>query len=59
VYRILHNPLYAGYLRWDGHLRKAEHEPLVPVETFNEVQEVLRSRALIASAKGPPLSLEA
>jgi site-specific DNA recombinase len=59
VFRILHNPIYAGFLRWDGFTRKAEHEGLVTVETFNDVQERLRSRALLANALAPPLLLEA
>jgi len=59
VYRILHNPLYAGYLQWDGVLRKAEHDAIVPIATFNEVQETLRSRAFAATAHEPPLQLEA
>ncbi len=59
VLRILHNPVYAGFLRWDGIRRKAEHEPLVSVETFNEAQERLRSRAILASARAPPVLLEA
>jgi site-specific DNA recombinase len=59
VYRILHNPVYAGFLRWDGILRKAEHEPVVTVEAFNEVQEVLRSRSLVSNARSPPVLLEA
>src|SRR5437867_2095807 len=28
VYRILHNPVYAGFLRWDGIVRKADHDPV-------------------------------
>jgi len=59
AYRILHNPIYAGFLRWDGFLRKAEHEPIVAVESFNEAQERLRSRALVANARAPPVLLEA
>ena len=59
VYHILHNPIYAGFLRWDGFLRKAEHEGLVTVEAFNEAQECLRSRALLANARSPPVFLEA
>src|SRR3990170_4884249 len=35
---ILHNPVYAGFLRWDGLVRKGEHEPLVAVDAFNHVQ---------------------
>lgn len=59
VYRILHNPVYAGHLRWDTLERKAEHDPIVPVEVFNEVQRVVRARAPASTAKEPPLSLEA
>ncbi len=59
VHRIVHNPVYAGFLRWDGILRRAEHPAIVPVETFNEAQESLRHRALLANANGPPILLEA
>ena len=59
LHRILHNPVYAGFLRWDGVVRKAEHDPLVPVDTFNEAQELLRGRALLANARAPPILLEA
>ncbi len=59
VHRILHNPVYAGYLRWDRFLRKADHESVVTIEAFNEAQERLRSRALIANARSPPVVLEA
>jgi len=57
VYRILHNPVYAGFLRWDGIVRKADHDPLVAVEEFNEAQERLRSRAPLSNAHAPPLIL--
>ena len=59
IHRIVHNPVYAGYLRWDEFLRKSDHKPLVSVEVFNEAQERLRSRALIATARSPPVLLEA
>ncbi|OGS62120.1 MAG: site-specific recombinase [Euryarchaeota archaeon RBG_19FT_COMBO_69_17] len=59
VYRILHNPVYAGFLRWDGLLRKGDHEALVAVDAFNQVQELLRSRALPDVAREGPLALEA
>ena len=59
VYRILHNPVYAGFLRWDGLVRKGEHEPLVAVDAFNHVQGTLRSRALGDQARGEPITLEA
>ena len=59
VYRILHNPVYAGFLRWDGLMRKGEHEALVAVEAFNRVQELLRSRAPVDVAVNDPIVLEA
>ena len=59
VHRILHNPVYAGHLRWDGFVRKSDHEPLVTVDAFNEVQGQLRSRALLSTARSPPVLLEA
>jgi len=59
VYRILHNPVYAGHLRWDRIERRAEHEPIVSVETFNAVQRAIRARAPFATAHDPPLALEA
>lgn len=59
IYRILHNPVYAGHLRWDEFERKAEHEPIVSVDLFNDVQQKVRARAPFATAREPPLSLEA
>jgi DNA invertase Pin-like site-specific DNA recombinase len=58
VFRILHNPVYAGFLRWDGFTRPADHEALVTLEAFNDVQEGLRSRALVSKALAPPQLLE-
>ncbi|MGQ0797372.1 MAG: recombinase family protein [Methanobacteriota archaeon] len=59
VYRILHNPLYAGFLRWDGLLRRGDHEPIVSVDAFNRAQQELRGRAVAAAAQGPATLLEA
>lgn len=57
VHRILHNPVYAGHLRWDGQAYPNEHKPIVSVETFDRVQTQLRQRALLNTAKHPPLLL--
>ena len=59
IHRILHNPVYAGHLRWDEFERKAEHPPIVTVEMFNAVQQIIRARAPFATAHSPPLVLEA
>ena len=42
--RMLHNPLYAGAVRWDGLLRPSDHEPVVSVEAFNLVQTKISAR---------------
>ena len=44
VLYILHNPLYAGFLRWDGHTRSAEHPAIVPANVFEKAQAALQSR---------------
>ena len=38
ISHLLHNPVYAGYLRWDGLLLPSVHERLVDMEQFNSVQ---------------------
>ena len=50
---ILHNPLYAGFLRWDGFTRRAEHPAIVRPEVFNRAQAALQSRV-----KNPRLAHE-
>lgn len=42
---LLQNPVYAGFLRWDGHLRRSDHTPLVPVDVYLEVLRGFRQRA--------------
>lgn len=44
---ILRNPIYAGWLLWDGHLSKGMHEPIIDIETFNEAQKGRRNAMLI------------
>ena len=44
VLYILHNPIYAGYLRWDGFLRPADHASIVSPEVYDRVQVALKSR---------------
>lgn len=35
---ILNNPIYAGWLEWDDHLKKGDHEAIIKVSTFNQAQ---------------------
>ncbi|MDD1770280.1 MAG: recombinase family protein [Methanomassiliicoccales archaeon] len=44
ISRMLHNPLYAGAVRWDGLLRPSDHEPVISVDTFNRVQVRISSK---------------
>lgn len=41
---ILHNPVYAGYMRWEELLIKHEAETVVSPEQFNRVQEIMASK---------------
>ena len=42
ISKMLKNPLYCGFIRWDGILRQGEHEPLISREVFNRVQIRMR-----------------
>jgi DNA invertase Pin-like site-specific DNA recombinase len=38
---ILHNPIYAGYLRWDGIIKKWDNKPIITEEEYQLVQDKL------------------
>lgn len=44
VLKILRNPLYAGYFLQNGQLVRSEIEPLVTLEQWERVQEIIRTR---------------
>ncbi|MCB9974414.1 MAG: recombinase family protein [Rhodospirillales bacterium] len=51
---LLTQPLYAGYLelpRWGVSFRKAQHEGLISLATFEKIQELLRSGAKTSARK--------
>lgn len=37
---ILKNPLYCGYLRWENHINKNNHSPIVDIKDYNKVQDL-------------------
>lgn len=41
VYKILTNPFYAGVIVWAGQTYPGKHPPLVSLEEFDRVQEIL------------------
>jgi DNA invertase Pin-like site-specific DNA recombinase len=44
VSHVLSNPLYCGFMKWDGIIQKALHRPIMSAETFNAVQTMMESR---------------
>jgi DNA invertase Pin-like site-specific DNA recombinase len=44
VSNVLHNPLYCGYVSWDGILRKGHHLPIISIDTYNHVQALMQDR---------------
>jgi DNA invertase Pin-like site-specific DNA recombinase len=41
LYRILGNPFFAGYIRWNGQLYPGKHEPMVTWQQFERLQAML------------------
>ena len=41
---ILHNPVYAGYLRWEDTRTRHNADTVVSIEEFNQVQQMFASR---------------
>ena len=44
VSRVLRNPLYCGFLSWDGRLIRLDHQPLVSEGAYNLVQGLMEER---------------
>lgn len=56
IHTVATNPIYAGYIRWNYRkasgsktgneiVVKGNHEPLIPKEQFDEVQEIIEKRS--------------
>lgn len=52
---ILHNPVYAGYMRWEELLIKHEAETVLTPEKYNQVQEMMASKVRDPSKRNPKL----
>jgi len=48
ISKILKNPLYCGYLRWQEYIYKSDHKPIIKESDFNEIQDI------IAEKRGSP-----
>jgi hypothetical protein len=44
VYRILKHPFYAGILIWHGNTYQGAHEPVITVEEYKRVQDLLHRK---------------
>ena len=44
VSSILKNPIYCGYLKWEKYLNKGDHQPIIDVDTFNKVQNLIKKK---------------
>ena len=51
IYWVLHNPLYVGDIAHKNEIHQGEHEPIVPRNLWNTVQETLR-RNRVAAVNG-------
>lgn len=52
---ILHNPVYAGYMRWDDLLRKHDAGNAVSVDEYNDVQLMMASKVRDPRKRNPVL----
>lgn len=41
AYRVFTNIFYAGCFEWNGELKQGSHEPMITLEEFDKVQEIL------------------
>jgi site-specific DNA recombinase len=58
ISRILKNPVYCGYVEWDGILRKDDHPAVIEVSVFNEVQKEIVRRIRKPYQKYEPRLIE-
>jgi site-specific DNA recombinase len=42
---ILKNSVYCGYLHWEEYVNKSDHEPIISIRDFNEVQKLIAERS--------------
>lgn len=41
LYRMLGNPFYAGYFYWNGRLHRGKHEPMITLDEFQRLQQLI------------------
>ena len=51
ISKILKNPLYCGYIHWENHLNKNDHEPIIDKKLFNDVQKKIKNKSKLKNPK--------
>jgi hypothetical protein len=46
VRRILKNPIYAGFVKWNNIINKGKHPAIIGVKEFNEVQAKMQKKTI-------------
>lgn len=44
ISHILHNPIYAGHIYWDGILKESAHKRIIDIGVFDSAQRLINSR---------------
>lgn len=52
VYKILTNRFYLGYVKFKGKWYEGEHEPLITLEEFKQIENLLKGKSLIKKREG-------
>ena len=54
---ILKNPLYCGFLHWEEYLNPGNHESIIDSNTFNKVQELIKTKNIKTNHKSKLFTL--
>lgn len=52
IYKILTNRFYLGYVKYKGQWYEGEHEPLITLEEFKQIENLLKGKSLIKKREG-------
>lgn len=52
IYKILTNRFYLGYVKFKGKWYEGEHEPLITLEEFKQIENLLKGKSLIKKREG-------
>jgi hypothetical protein len=56
--KILKNPIYCGYMKWEDFIFKGTHESLISVEEYQEVQLMILKNTRNSKLKRKPITIE-